>query len=667
LGKKLYHGAAYYPELWDENVMNEDIEMMKQTGINVVRMGEFAWSSMEPNEGQFDLSFFMNVITKLYENGIETVMCTPTPTPPIWFTDGHPERMYVERDGRVMGHGSRQHACTNHSYFRERAALITEHIAQAVGSLPGVIGWQIDNEFKCHVSECMCSSCKELWHQWLEERYGTIEQLNEAWGTQIWSEYYHSFEQVPQPCHAPFLHNSSLSTMYQLFSMEKIAEFCDEQAAIIRKYSGAPITHNSSVMFSVDNERLFKNLDFASFDTYATIDNFPAYLINSDLWRNFKKGKDFWVMETSTSYAASLESYASPHPNGYLKAEAAAAYALGAEGFSYWLWRQQRAGCEQPHGSVISAWGKPTVGYANVLEVEKMRKEIEPIILATRPSQAELAITYSDQAKAFLKTESHRGLNHRALVTDFYEKILSMGIHRDLIPEGASLEGYKVLLTPFIPYVSSDFLARAKQFVEGGGVWIAGPLTGGRTESHTVHTDRALGELENTAGVEVLFTYPMDDSGTIGRAFDVSAPLGMWSSVFEFDQEKSVGMIEEGLSAGKSFITEHRLGAGKIVMLGSMPQGAEGALMFQNLVDHYSQEANLSLRTDVTKGTIVAPRQGQGYSVWFVINMDGKGGSVTLPMEGIDLQTNRKVSPGKLEIGKFEYIVIRINDKGCVK
>ena len=657
---KLYHGAAYYPELWNEEVIHEDIEMMKKTGINVVRIGEFAWSSMEAEEGKFDLSFFYNVINKLYENGIETIMCTPTPTPPIWFTDGHPERMYVDQDGKVMGHGSRQHACTNHPYFRERAALITEHIAKELGNLPGIIGWQIDNEFKCHVSECMCENCKQLWHQWLEARYGTIEKLNEAWGTKIWSEYYHRFDQVPQPGPAPFLHNSSLSTMYQLFSMEKIAEFCDEQAEIIRKYSIAPITHNSSVNFSVDNERLFKNLDFASFDTYATIDNFPAYLINSDLWRNFKKGKDFWVMETSTSNAASLTSYASPHPNGYLTAEAVAAYALGAEGFCYWLWRQQRAGCEQPHGSVLSAWGKPTVGYENVLEVEKMRKAIEPIILSTRPSQADVAITYSDRAKAFFKTESHGNLNYRNLVIDFYKQILSMGIHRDLTPEGASLEGYKLLLTPFLPSLSQEYLDRARTFVENGGTWIVGPLTGGRTEEHTVHTDCALGDLEKVAGVDVLFTYPMDGTGTVGRAFDISAPLGMWSSVFEFEQGSTVGVLEEGISIGKSFITEKRLGSGKIVMLGSMPVGVEGEQLLQKLVDHYSKEASVKLRTDVTNGTIVAPRKGKdGNSVWFIINLNGEGGSVTLPAEGIDLLTNKPVKEGKLEVGKFAYKVIQ--------
>ncbi|MEC1520766.1 beta-galactosidase [Neobacillus niacini] len=659
MGKKLYHGAAYYPELWDEKVIEEDIKLMKETGINVVRIGEFAWHTMEPEENKFDYSFFVTTIEKLYENGIETVMCTPTPTPPIWFSDGHPERMYVDRDGKVMGHGSRQHACTNNPYFRERAALITENLAKAVGGLTGVIGWQIDNEFKCHVSECMCNTCKKQWHEWLKNRYETVENLNDAWGTKIWSEYYHRFEQVPQPGPAPFLHNSSLSTMYQIFSMEKIAEFSDDQAEIIRKYTAAPITHNSSVFFSVDNERLFKNLDFASFDTYATIDYVENYLINNDLWRNFKKGRNYWVMETSPSYAASLESYASPHPNGYLKVEAAAAYALGAEAFCYWLWRQQRAGCEQPHGSVISAWGKPTVGYANVLEVEAMRKEIEEIITSTQPSQAELAITYSDRGKAFLKTEPHRDLNHRTLMTDFYKRIVSMGIHRDVIPEGASLNGYKLLFTPFIHYLSSEYLARAKQFVENGGIWIAGPLTGGRTGHHTVHTDRALGKLEKLAGVEVLYTYPMDGTGTIGHAFGTSAPLGLWSSVFEADANSAVGTIEEGLSKGKAFITETRLGEGKIVMLGSLPVEGAGDLLLQKLVDHYSQEAGITLRTDVSKGTIVAPRHGEDYTVWFIINMDGNGGSVTIPQAGIDLQTNRAIEPGKLILGRFEYKMIK--------
>ncbi|CAG7638091.1 Beta-galactosidase YesZ [Paenibacillus allorhizosphaerae] len=549
--KTLFHGAAYYPELWDEQTIEQDIRLMKEAGINVARIGEFAWVNMEPEEGKIDLGFFVDIINKLHDNGIDSVMCTPTPTPPIWLTHGHPERMYVDEHGTIMGHGSRQHVCTNNAYFRERAAILTKHLAQAVGALPGVIGWQLDNEFKAHVAECMCATCRSLWHQWLEQRYGDIDKLNAAWGTQIWSEYYHRFDQVPQPGPAPFLHNSSLKTMYQLFSMEKIAEFADEQAAIIRRYSEAPITHNSSIAFHVDNERLFRHLDFASFDTYASSDNFPAYLVNCDLWRNFKQGRPFWIMETSTSFSASLESYAKPHPNGYLKAEAVAAYALGAEAFCYWLWRQQWAGCEQPHGSVISAWGKPTVGYAGVLEVERARKEIEAHLLAARPAQAEVALTYSDRAKAFLKTEPHRKLNHRGLTTSFYERILHMGIHRDVIPEGAELDGYKLLFTPFLPYVSADYIKRAEAFVENGGIWIVGPLTGGRTEHHTIHTDAALGALEHLAGVETLFTYPMDGTGAIGRAFGLSAPLGLWSAVFEPKDAAAIGLLEEGLSPGK--------------------------------------------------------------------------------------------------------------------
>lgn len=660
MSEKLYHGACYYPELWDEKTIEEDIGMMKETGINAVRMGEFAWSYYEPEEGKINVSFFENIIDKLYKSGIDTIMCTPTPTPPIWLTHGHRERLFIDQNGTVMGHGSRQHVCTNNPYFRQKAAIITEQIAKAVGQHPGVIAWQLDNEWKCHVNECMCETCKTLWHEWLKQRYGSIDHLNEAWGTHIWSEYYQSFEQVPQPLPTPFLHNSSLKTMYQLFSMEKIAEFADEQAAIIRKYSKAPITHNSSIAFQVDNERLFQNLDFASFDTYATVENFSSYLLNCDLYRNFKRGKKFWIMETSPSYAASLESYAPPHPDGYLKAEAVAAYALGSASFCYWLWRQQKTGSEQPHGSVISAWGKPTIGYRNVLEVEKARKAIESIILPTKLVPAEVAMFYSDRAKAFFMTEPHRKLNHRELVTTFYQHILTIGVHRDLIPEGASLDGYKIVFSPFIPYLSDEYLQKMKAFVEAGGIWIVGPLSGGRTEEHTIHTDRALGKLEELAGIETLYTFPLDGTGTIGRAFGVSAPLSLWSAVFETKPGQAVGIIEDGLAKGKAFITESEVGKGRIVLLGSMPAGAKGKRMIKNLMEHYVKKANVTVKAEVSPGTIVVPRERDGHVVLFIVNMNGKGGSAALEKDGIDLLTEKQVKKGKLDIDPFEYKIIQL-------
>jgi beta-galactosidase len=658
-GKKLYHGAAFYPELWDDKTIEQDIRLMKETGINVARIGEFAWANMEPEEDKINISFFVNVINRLYENGIETIMCTPTPTPPIWVSHNHPERMYVDENGRIMGHGSRQHACTNNSYFRKRAAIITEHIAKAVGKLPGVIGWQIDNEFKAHVGECMCESCKNLWHEWLKHKYETVENLNNSWGTQIWSEYYNSFEQVPQPGPVPFLHNSSLSTMYRIFSMDKLAEFSNEQADIIRRYSKAPITHNGSFGFMLDNEKLYKNLDFAAYDTYASAENYTAYISNCDFWRNLKRGKDFWVMETSPSFSASLVGYAVPHPNGYLKAEAAAAYALGGEGFCYWLWRQQRSGCEQTHGSIISTWGEPTIGYENVLEVEKARKELEPIIITTRPAQAEVAVTYSDRGKAFIITESHKKLNYRNLTGNFHRILLEAGFHRDLIPEGLELEGYKLLFSPFIHYLSQEYIDRAKAFVEKGGIWIVGPLSGDRTENHTFHTDAALGQIEAIAGIKTLYTYPMDGTNSVGVAFGKEAPLELWSSVFRAMDAKVMGIIKGGVTPDKAFITEKAVGKGKIVMLGSMPAGEAGEELLKALVKHYAEEVDVKLKTDVSKGTIVAPRKEDKEDIWIIINMDGKGGSVTIPQNAQDIISGLKLPQGKLNIGKYEYRVIK--------
>ncbi|MCY9668108.1 beta-galactosidase [Paenibacillus alginolyticus] len=658
--RKLYHGTAYYPELWDERTMEEDIRYMKEAGINVVRMGEFAWAKMEPEQDKIDLSFFAAIIRKLYENGIQTIMCTPTPTPPIWLSHNHPERMFVDAEGRTMSHGARQHACTNHPFYRERSRMVIEALAKAVGRLPGVIGWQTDNEFKCHVAECYCETCKGLWHEWLRARYGTIEKLNEAWGTQIWSQLYQSFKQVPQPVRTPFLHNSSLSTMYRMFSRDKIAEFQDKQLAVIRRYSDAPITHNDAIGFQSNHERMFANLDFASFDGYPNTDQYMILLMNYDLWRNVKPGVPFWVMETSTSHNGHLQGYQKTHKNGFLTAEAVAAYALGAQGFSYWLWRQQRTGCEQPHGAVLSAWGKPTVGYQNVQRTEQARKEIEPLILSTKPVQAELAITWSDSAKVFFQTESLENLTYQSLIVDWYTMVAETGLHRDLLFENADLDGHKVLMSPFMPYMSDAYLERAKAFVEEGGIWIVGPMSGGRTEEHTVHMDAGLGKLDELAGVETLYTFPVTDTGTVGHAFGEAAGLSLWSALFEAKGATVIGTVEGGAAPETTFLTEKRVGKGKIVMLGSMPEGEQGRTLLRKLVNRYAEEAGVTVRSEASVGTAVAPRiSADGSLYWFVINMDGNGGCVILPRQGVDALMGEPVPAGRLEVGPYSYRAIK--------
>lgn len=653
----LYHGAAYYPELWPPTAQAEDLRQMRDVGINVVRMGEFAWAAMEPEPDRYDFGLFIDVIARLHAAGIATIFCTPTPTPPIWYSHGHPERMKVNEQGQLMCHGSRQHCCQNHPDFRLRSRLITEAVARAIGRLPGVAGWQTDNEIRSHMEACYCPACRARWHRWLEARYGTIERLNAAWGTGVWSETYQAFAQVPLPLPTPSLHHASLLTNFRRFSRAMAEEFQHEQVEILRRHSPAPITHNSHRWFHLDNETFFRDLDFPSFDIYASCDNWPELICNYDLWRNVKPSRAFWVMETSPAHNGSLWNYERPHPPGYLAAEAAAAYASGAQGFCYWLWRQQRSGSEITHGSVLSAWGRPAVGYESVRAVGAARDRLEPWLAATAPAPAEVALTCSDQARAFFLTEPHFG-DYLALTGAWHAQLLALGLHRDLLFEGAALEGRRLLLTPFVPYLPPAFLARAEAFVRAGGTWLVGPITGCRTEEHTVPTDAPLGALEALAGVEAVFLYPMKETGATGTAFSRTAPLGGWSAVFAVRDAQAMGTIDGGLTPGLAFLTERAVGAGRVVMLGAQPQGDDGTALLRAILAHYADAAGVTLRLRTSPGTLAIPRRGEAGIDWAAVNMDGAGGTAELPEAATDLLSGETRPAGAWEIGAYGYRVL---------
>jgi len=674
---QLYHGAAYYPELWPEEQIPSDLAEMKKLGINVVRIGEFAWSKMEPDEGKIDLSFFRRVMDQCHAAGLKVVLCTPSATPPIWLVDGHPERLFVDSTGTPLIHGARQHVSTDHPAMRAATARIVEAMARELGRHPSLIAWQIDNEFKCHVGEDFSPASIERWHAYLKQRYGTIEALNAAWGTEIWSQRYQRFDQVPAPLKTPFLHNPSLTTAFALFARESIATFMEEQNAIIRRHSSAPITHNFNVGFRVNLERMLTDLDFASFDDYPNAADWHRVTLQCDFFRSTKPQRPFWIMETSPAHNGRIGNNTGiSHPPGFLRSEAVAAYALGAEAFNYWLWRQQWSGAELPHAAILQPWGAPSIGYAEVAAVEAARRELEPVLKNSRPTAAEIAVTWSDRGRVMLTTEAlgfssateSRRVIYGEIIHTWYKRLLDLGYHREFRLEGQSLDGVKLLISPAMMAVDDAFLARAQAFVEAGGTWIVAPLTGTRTPEHTAPTDAGLGrKLEAFAGVETVFGFASTLTNTTGRAFGATAEVTGWCMALRPRDASThvLGTLHGGAVEGLAFVTERKVGRGKIVVLSSdtvLATGSAEPSIYDRVIRHYAQAAGIAPLAEKSTGVLLAPRQtAEGKRLLVAVNMKGEPGQFTLPTGAKDLLNGQTAPSGKLELPAFAYRVLALD------
>lgn len=661
--ERLFHGVSYYPELWPEAEQARDIAAMTEAGLDLVRMGDFAWSALEPEEGRISTDLYRRTMDRLHAAKIGVVLCTPTASPPIWLTHGHPERCFVDAEGRVMSHGARQHASYDDPAVRAACRRIAEAMARDLGKHPALVAWQVDNELKCHVAEDFSPSSVAQWPQWLERRFGTIDQLNEAWGTHTWSQRYQRFDQVPAPRLTPFLHNASLSTAYRLFSRERIAEFLDEQVDVLRRHSGAPITHNFSPAFAVSLERMCAGLDFASFDTYASRSNWRALVFDHDLFRCAVPGRAHWLIETSVAHNGWLGEHEVIHPPGFLVAEAVASFALGSAAFCYWLWRQPRAGAELPHSAVMSAWFRPGVGHSQVLAVSAARQALEPLLVDSAPAPAEAAVTWSDLGRAMIQTEplggsrAHR-VDYPDSVRGWHARLVEAGIPRDVRFAGQSLDGLRLLITPMMPYAEPDFLARVEAWVRAGGVWLCAPVTGTRGPEHTVPLDSGLGPIDALAGIETVFSFPVTGAGAMGEAFGRRASLAGWCSALRAAHADTVvlGAIDTPLASGLALVTERRLGQGAIIVLGALPEGEEGGALIDALVAHAARRAGISPTIPAASGTLVCPRvRGSRKKVWIVVNLDGAGGTVELPAAMTDAISGEAIRKQVLAIPPFGW------------
>ncbi len=395
------YGADYYPEHWPEERWPEDARLMAEAGFNVVRMAEFAWSRLEPHDSVFDFTWLDRAIEILADQGIQTVLGTPTASPPPWVMDTDPAMYRILPDGKPLYYGNRRGYCPNHPIYWQHTRRIVEKMAAHYAGNPYVIAWQIDNEFG---DPCYCQVCRRGFQVWLKQRYGTLDELNEKWGTVFWSHVYTDWKQLPIP-YEHISQNPGLALDFKRFASASYVRYQQMQIEILRKHSQQPITHNFMGFDynKINYYDLAEPLEFVSWDNYlrvfwdmkAEIDPSQAAL-SHDTMRGLKK-KNFWVMEQQAGPTGWEIIGDTPKP-GELRLWVYQAIAHGADGMVYFRWRTCRFGSEQYWHGVLDHPGIPGRRYREIAQVgEELARWVLAEAQITPPLEAAVGVEITER------------------------------------------------------------------------------------------------------------------------------------------------------------------------------------------------------------------------------------------------------------------------------
>lgn len=568
--KKLYIGAAYYPELWDAAEVDKDIERAKALGLNVLRVGEFAWGKMEPREGEYQFDWLVSVVDKLYAAGIYTVMCTPTCTPPRYMLDKYEEMRNVSEYGVRSQTSWRCHPCKTSPIMREKNREIVTQMAKVFGSHPGVIGWQIDNELYPYGGGCYCPLCREAFRQYIKRQFGTIEALNEAWGMARWSLDYQSFDAINPPLPDQWKHPSLVKAWWD-FQCENIRTYIDEQAEILHKYTKAPIGTDMMANNKLGYYQTTKSLDVVQFNHYDTAEA----LYETEFWYDFLravKDKPYWVTETQVGWNGSEFAQNGYRAVGNCYVNTWLPFAHGGEMNMYWLFRAHRNGHELAHGALYTTAGRP---YRISQEVKQASQEIAKCqdILAGG-LKAEIALHFSSTAaNIFEAAPMLKNFNYTETVRDvFYNALRHYNV--DVVDTAHSLSGYKVVVSPFLCNATeNDFYQRIVQFVSDGGTWIVGPMSDIMDTNVTKYIDAPYSFLEELVGAYTKYHKPVDNDVFCAEWSD-GTPCGVSTCFdgYELEQDTaSLAKYIDGEFAGLTVVAQKEIGAGKVILLGSVP------------------------------------------------------------------------------------------------
>ncbi len=621
-------GAAWYPEQWPESQWDHDLSLMEAAHIDVVRVGEFAWSTMEPSEGHYDFAWLDRAIALAAKHHICVVLGTPTAAPPAWLTTKYPETLRVDENGVRDEHGNRQQFSFTDPLYRRFARDIAEQMAIHFGHNPDVVGWQLDNEYG---NPSFDPTAKAQFHAWLQKKYGTIASLNRHWATAYWSQTYDNFDEIPVREDGE---NPALLLEWKRFVSDTWKSYSENQIAAIRPHADPRqfITTNTMGWFEGFNEYTVHSvLDIAAWDDYIDSDRYD-YLANGaahDLTRGYKM-KNFWVMETEPAFV-NWRPTNTPLQKGEVRDMAWQAIGHGAETVEYWQWRSAPNGQEEYHGVLVGADGTPVPVYYEVQQVGKEFAEAGPEIAGTSP-HSEVALANDFDSRWAIGFQRHSaGFDPVNEMLAFYKPLRQQSQAVDMISIDTPLDGYKLVELPALNVISQATADRLMAYVRQGGHLLLGPRTGMKDEYDALEPQRQPGPLVDFLGGRVDQFYALD------YAVPVSGELGdgtanIWAEQLSVQAPDAKVLLTYGKSNGwlddRPAVITRSVGKGRITYVGAWLDAATMGRLTQQLL----QQAGVQpILPGVPEGVEVCQRSNAEKSVLILINHNTKDEHVGLP------------------------------------
>lgn len=642
------YGAAYYQEYMPSDRLDKDIELMKQSGLTVVRLGESTWTSWEPKEGQFEFAWMDRILDALHKAGIKVIMGTPTYSIPPWLYTKHPEIMAVHMDGSKSTYGIRQNMDISHPTYRFYCERVIRQIMAHYKDHPSIIGYQVDNETSYYQSAGPV--VQKGFVDYLKKKFGSTQELNKVWGLVYWGQLVQGWDELPP---RDGILNPGYKVEFERYQRTRVTDFLDWQARIVNEYKrpGQFVTQDFSggVHTDIDQWAIARSLDIAATNPYYSVQDeldFQTATLTDDVARSVKDA-NFLVTETNAQTIGWDSKGQFPPYDGQLRMNVYGHLADGANMVEYWHWHSLHYGQETYWKGVLSHDLQPNRIFKEFSQVGHELQKIGPKLVDLKKKQ-DVAILFSADSYHGIRympfSDKH---DYMTVLQQMHRTLYRLNIGVDFItPETKDLQRYKVIVVPPLYVASDTVLNRLVEYARNGGHLLLTFKSGFTDEYDTVRPVMAPGPLREAAGFHYQeFSSLKQPLALKGDPFQAGEQnqVSTWAEMIELDTAKALAFYDHPFFSRYPAITRNDFGRGSVTFEGTVLSDE----LQKKVVDSVLKQAGLD-SPDRQLPAAVHVKHGtgnSGHAIHYYFNYSGSPQSFAYPYSNaIDLLTGKAVA-----------------------